>query len=434
MRPFIISSTLFLSCWLPSQAMTLVEAQQGMLANSNQLKAQNLNVQAQQQRHQAHRWLASPRIDLEVAGVQYQKLIEPDLPPPYPDWQYELNQGGLRAQAKLVAPIYTGGKITASQEALRWSSEQAKAEQLQTQDQMTRTLIDSYFGLQLAKEAEDIYHKSYQLLQEHQHRASRFADQGMISQLQSMQAAVAADQSYVRWRQAQQQRREAEIYFSQLVGQPAQCLATPLQISAPLDKSSQQLTLTAMQQHPGLKKLHALEKISAEQINIERSQLRPQVFAFAQAELNPHMSPLSEPDWMLGLGLQVPINTGVSRRQMVQAAELQNQQVQMLQLQAQQDLIMGLEIAEHRLSHSIQVHELLQQDLLLAEENARLQQLAFAAGQATSLELSEATLQLAVTELEIAQAKFLHLQSLADLLLRLGQFEQLSDLLDNTPC
>lgn len=97
---------------------------------------------------------------------------------------------------------------------------------------------------------------------------------------------------------------------------------------------------------------------------------------------------------------------------------------------------MGVTKAYNELESVRQQHTLLDSSIALARENLRLQELSFREGQATSLDVIDARLQLGGSMLERARAAYDYDVALARLLEisgRLGQYHDYVRLADKVP-
>lgn len=426
--PLLFSTALLAS----AEPLSLAQAQERAHHSSGALQASVYELNAWQERAAATQWLRIPRVTWSATGLAYEKTVDvryqgAALLPGMTELSVEevIAQQGVRSQLQVQVPVYTGGRIGATQQQAGARVVQAEAEHLLATEQVQRQVIDRYFDVQLAREVEHIRNEAQVVLAAHRHRAERFEQEGVVSRLQAMQAQVAHDQSMRHWRAAQQQRTDAEAALAAALGTPQlSCLTTPLQVVSVQTMAQEQPTL-----HAALQALQAAEQQAMAQVTVERSARKPEVFAFGVAELNRSMAALNDPDWAVGLGVRWQLTTGVDRRAMTQAAEAQAWQTRALQEQTRQDLQLAQTVGQGRFMHSVEALQWLASDMALAEENARLQEAAFAAGQATSLDVSDAWLQVAVGRLEEAQLKHQHLQALADWLQAQGALNELDGLL-----
>lgn len=214
---------------------------------------------------------------------------------------------------------------------------------------------------------------------------------------------------------------------STLVNEHAVCPTTPLFVNhispAPLEEWIE----SGLALHSGLAILAAKSQQAQQQIRIERSQLRPQAFAFTTYEFNKDATPLTEPDWIVGVGVRLPLSTELNRSRMVAAAHLRAAQASALTQQAQADIELAISSSYRQLEQAIEQYQLLAADHELAEENARLQAAAYRNQQATSLDVTQARVALTRSHVQMASAAFDYIQALADLLMASGRLAHFPD-------
>ena len=419
-------------------AMSLQDAQQQMLGHSSQVKASQWDVTHWQERQQAVRWLHAPRVEANLIAMAYEKdlssyrdqfsqqFAESGAAALAPHATFSSSgfheQQGLRSQISLQWPLYTGGRIEATQSQTTWRYEQARAEQEWQLQSMNRDLIERYFLAQLSQQALAIRAESLSVLEQHLHRASRLRDEGMISSLQAMQAQVARDQAHRHWREAQRNANDALTALANLIGAyPDQCLATPLQWS------TVELDDLTEKQHPALAALVNVGRQAEAQVRIEQSQWKPELFGFASVELNREMAPIHEPDWAVGLGLRWQVTTGINRQAMVRSAYAQQAQAEAMTDHQLRELGLMSEVALNRYRFTLEQKSLMASERAFVKEQARMQQVAFEQGQATVLDVNDAILQVSVFELEHLQLMHQHLLALADWLSANGQIDLFFD-------
>lgn len=421
-------------------SMSLEEAQHRMLAHSSQAKAKQWEVDRWQEQQRAVRWLAAPRIEATAAVLAYEKDLSgyrdsfaqqmPESAGPAMATNPVFTgsgihqQQGVRSQVSMQVPLYTGGRIQATQSQAGWRYQQARAEQQWHGQTLERELIEAYFNAQLAQQAVVIRAEALSVLEQHLHRARRLQDEGMVSTLQAMQAQVARDQAHRQWRQAQRDAQDAMAALAHLTGgAQAQCLATPLQWHR------LPLVDEPIAEHPALLALAAVGQQARAQVRVEQSHWKPEVLGFASVELNRDMAPIHEPDWAVGLGVRWQLTTGINRQAMVRASYAQQAQAEATADHQSQQLALMADVALGRYQFSLEQKAVLANERAFAVEHARLQQAAFEQGQATVLDVNDAVLQVSVVELESLQLMHQHLLALADWLWAEGQisvfFEQL---------
>ena len=416
----------------PSFALSLPQAQQQLQSQSWDLKAHQFETQAWQQQAAATSSLGLPRIDITVAGIAYGKQIDigQDLPVPIP-LTLDIQREGIRSQLNVTWPLGTGGKIAATQAQAQAKVSEAQSDLLMTEAKLNKNLIDRYFAVQLSQQALQVMQQAATNLEAHVYKAKRFEQQGMISRLSRIQAEVARDGVKRDLIQAQANQTILRSALAGMLDLPeAQlgCLSTPLPIPQALPHPMAWYVAQAAQFNPAFGKLTAKSSQAEQQLKIEQSAFKPEIFAVGRYELNRQATPLTEPDWSVGVGAKWALTSGLDRHSMVSAAESRQQQVTALTAQTQADIRLGVQQAYQKISQYQQQYQLLNQDLVLAAESLRLQNKSFEAGLSTSLDVTDAQLGVARGEVQRAQASYDYVQALSSLYELTGALQQLDSL------
>ena len=424
----LMLGTLILS---DAQAGTLSfeQAQEQLLQRSWAYQAQQYEADAWQQQADATRSLYLPRVEILAAGIRYEKQFEFDTRPitPAPISDTYAKQG-IRTQVNATWPLYAGGKIDATRAQAKARHEESRAGVVQRREQLTRDLIRYYFGVQLSVAIVQVRQEAFDAVAAHAHQAERFAQQGLISRLDRLQADVALSEARRDLAKARRDLSNAQAALqSTLVSEDEVCPATPLFINDAPPAPLQELLDSGLVLHSGLAVLTAKDQQAQQQIRIERSQLRPQAFAFTTYELNPDVTPITEPDWIVGIGVRLPLTTDLNRSRMVAAAQLRAAQVSVLTRQAQADIALLISSSYRQLEQAIEQFQLLTADHELAAENARLQAVAYRNQQATSLDVTQSRVALTRSQVQMASAAFDYIQALADLLAASGRLQDFSE-------
>ena len=184
-----------------------------------------------------------------------------------------------------------------------------------------------------------------------------------------------------------------------------------------------QLTMT---QHPALKLLEAKELQAKGLVDLEKGGHYPTVFLYGNYTLYEDDSLFSqiEPNWMVGVGVKVPLLSRDGHSGKVKAAKSALLQARHTKAQTQQDL--GL-LVEQSYRQLLQAHEevaALNTSLALATENLRLRELAFNQGLSTSVDRVDAELKLNAVKTQQLGAKYRYLQAYAKLMAISGQLDE----------
>jgi outer membrane protein TolC len=437
-----VAAVMFASAGYAGDTLTFSAAHERVLQVSDQLAASDAAVRNQQRQAQSLSWLGGPQIDFEVKEIELQKTVDlplgdlnaflsqlPDAPTePLPD-EISLRDRGdhFRPQLSATLPLYTGGKIAATQDVAAAGVKQAEAEVRQQQETLSVTVVKAYFGCALAERVLSIRTDVLAGLEAHLANAVAMQQQGMASQTQRLQAQVARDEAARALLHAEDDLRNARVVLTSLLRDPsAVALGTPLfVITRPLtDWMPERDGWSA---HPALQKLAAQLEQSEGGVRIEQSKLRPQVFAFGQYDLYRHDALLTEPDWVYGIGLKFPLLSNVDRRDSIAAAQERSAQIGAGTREAVTQLQTQFTVARNRLETAQRQFVLLASSTSLAEENLRLQDIAFREGQATSVDVIDARLSLGRARVERAQAAYQFEEALAQVLAASGRAGQFTD-------
>ncbi|MGL5430929.1 MAG: TolC family protein, partial [Vibrio sp.] len=153
-------------------------------------------------------------------------------------------------------------------------------------------------------------------------------------------------------------------------------------------------------------------------IKAEQGKYYPEVYLYGDYSLHESDSLASQlkPDWLVGVGVSIPLIENTGRSQQVKAANSALNQVRYLKAQARQDLSVLVEKTYLQAEQALEEVAGLNSSLNLAQENLRLRQTAFKQGLSTSLDVVDAELYLASIRTQQSWASFNYLIALNKLL------------------
>jgi len=418
-------------------ALTFEQARAQLEQVSDALAAADANLRGRQGLADATRRLRVPEISLETRYLQFQKTLELPLGSLAPvaeeygissplrfverDWR-------LRPMLTTVVPLYTGGQIPAAQDAAASAVRQADAERAQQAQTLTSELVQAYFGQQLAAQALAVRGEVRDGLEQHLAHAEALEQEGFATRAQRLQATVARDGSERAYRKAVNDHDAVRMALAQMLRSESPVTPmTPLFVNATPIGTLQDYTRAALERHPELSRLRAMEEQAGQGVRVRQAALKPQVFLFGQYDLNRHDALLTESDWAVGIGLKYTFLSGNDRIRQISAAREQQIQVQAGLREAENRIVTGVTQAWSALETARQQFLLLDSSLEQARENLRLQTLSFREGQSTSLDVIDARLSLGGALIERAQAAYEYDMALARLLELSGQSAQFGD-------
>lgn len=230
-------------------------------------------------------------------------------------------QDVFRSSLQAMWPIYTGGRISAAQGIHEAQvAEKEQQHQLSTRDLFVQ-LVDRYYGVAVSHALMATRGQLVDALTEHAEHAVKLEQQGQIAKVERLNAQVALENARVDYASAKRQLEMSQIALSRMLHQSDVDTASKLFLldNPPSLGLLSQLTLTS---HPALKLLEAKETQANGLIDVEKGSYYPSVFLYGNYTLYEDDSLLAkmEPDWMVGVGVKIPLISRDGRSGKVEAA------------------------------------------------------------------------------------------------------------------
>lgn len=417
------------------------EAWQLLQQNNNSLAAQRANVERYGHLKDASSSLNLPKVtvganytrldqDVTLNGQQFADSLSgvPNIPIPGLGQALGSLLGGVTStlehkdifssSIRAVWPIFTGGRITAAQTAAEGKKEEAQSQLAMEVQARYEDLSKYYFSVILAKNVVDTRMAVEKGLTKHRDFAIKLEEQGQIARVERLQAEASLDKAVVERKKAEHSLNIAQAALTQVLGQaetvePRDELFINRNLP-PLDAFVDQTLDT----YPGLAILDAKEKQASSLMKAEKGKYYPEVYAYGDYSLYHGDSLTSQlkPDWLVGIGVSVPLLENTGRSEQMKAANSAVSQVQFLRKQARQDLSVLVEKTYLEAQQALDEVQGLNSSIQLAQENLKLRQKAFSQGLGRSLDVVDAELYLASIKTQQDAASFQYLLSLNKLL------------------
>jgi outer membrane protein TolC len=326
-----------------------------------------------------------------------------------------------------VWPLYTGGRLQAVQDIAAGRADEAGASVQAAEDDTAATLAQRYFTVQLAREAWHLRTAAVEAIKEHQSMAVKMERSGLIAKIDRLKADVAVDNAAREADKARSDLELAQLALTRLLGARATVHpVTPLFVhSAPVG-SLASFVEAASTSNVAWKQIDSKRAQAAGAVKLQGSEFSPTVVALANYNLNRGDS-VARANWLVGMSVSVPLVDRIDRSRMSAAARLEKQRVEVMAEQAARD-IPTLAESQWRAMEDARLRYLsMASAIALAQESLRLAQVAFKNGQATSIDVADASLGYTKSRLERAQAAYEYVQALAKLLGTTGQPAKLYD-------
>ncbi len=331
----------------------------------------------------------------------------------------------FRASLNAMWPIYTGGRISAAQGIhAAQVLEKEQQYQLSMRDLFVQ-LVERYYAVTVSHSLAETKAQLVDSLVEHAEHAQKLEQQGQIAKVERLNAQVALEHAKVDAASALRQLEMAQIALSRMLHEQNIDIASPLFMLSQSPSLSQvnQLTLA---EHPALKLLEAKEIQAQGLIDIEKGSYHPTVFLYGNYTLYEDDSLFSqmEPDWMVGVGVKIPLLSRDGRSGKVDAAKSALLQARHTKAQTQQDLSLLVDQSYRQLQQAQEEVQSLALSLELATENKRLRDLAFSQGLSTSIEKVDAELKLSGVKTQQLAARYRYVLAYAKLMAVSGQLDE----------
>ncbi|AXY00976.1 TolC family protein [Vibrio alfacsensis] len=437
----LLSSSISFACH--SAPITFDNAWNLLLENNYSLKAQRANVESYQYQQDATGNLNLPQVsiganytrldtDVTLSGQQIfdstgQKIsVPPELLPIVEPVFNTLasttstitERDIFTSSIRAIWPIFTGGRINAAQAAAQGKTDEAKSQLVMEQQARFEDLSKYYFSVVLAKEVLATRQAVEKGLTKHRNFAVKMEEQGQIARVERLQADASLDKAKVETRKAASDLTIAQAALGTILAQnesvePSESLFINDRIP-PLSAFVDQTLLT----YPGLDLLDAKHKQASSLIKAEKGKYYPEVYLYGDYSLYEDDSLASQmkPDWMVGVGVNIPLIESTGRSEKVKAAQSMVTQVDALKSQAKQDLSLLVQKTYLEAQQAIDEVQGLESSIALANENLRLREKAFTQGLSSSLDVVDAQLYVASVETQQSAARFRYLISLTKLL------------------
>lgn len=417
--------------------LTFEQAHARLEQVSDALAAADANLRGKQDLADASRRMRLPELSLEARYMDFQKTLELPLGSLAPvaeafgidsPLRFRQRDWRMRPMVTAVLPLYTGGQIPAAQGAAAAAVREADAERAQQAQRLVSELVEAYFGLRLAEQAVAVRREIRDGMERHLAHTALLEREGFATRAQRLQATVARDASEREYRKAVSERDAASAGLALMLRSGGPLVpATPLFVDSAPVGTLEEFTRAALDNHPQLAQLRALDAQAGEGVRAQQAALKPQVFLFGQYDLHREDALLTDPDWAFGVGVKYTFLSGRDRPRRISAARAQQDQAQAALREAQNRVAIGVAQAWNALETARQQYLLQDSSIGHARENLRLQELSFREGQSTSLDVIDARLGLGGALVERARAAFEYDVALARLLELSGQSARFAD-------
>ena len=433
-----IITAITLSCNVQAAAIDFSEAWYQVAQKNDALQAKKEQVKYAQALQDAAKSLYLPNVDITGSYTHFDKPIVAELPAVElfgPSFQLPnlplTNQNFAHSSLNAVLPIYTGGRITAAQDIRQAQVDEAQSNyNLATRATFTQ-LVQYYFGVVLSEQVYQVRLGAVDALATHLNHAVKFEQQGQIAKVDRLMAQVSLDKAQIEAQKSFRDFEIAKLALTKMLKQQESVLpTTPLFVNNSVTSVTPYLTKT-LTDHPGIAILNAKREQAKGMVEMASAKHLPEVMLYGNYNLYADDSATGEllPEWMVGVGIRIPLMERSGTSQEVVAAKSSVRQVNLLQMQMQQDLSILVEKTYAEMSQALEEYNSLASSQALSAETVVLRQKAFSQGLSTSLEVADAQLYATSIRVQRLSASYNYVKSLAQLLSVSGDIDRFMDYL-----
>lgn len=344
---------------------------------------------------------------------------------------FRARQTVIRPNVTAVMPLYSGGAIPAIQHGAEAGAELARAKQAGAQDLSQVRLVQSYFGQQLAQALLASATGTRDAFDRHLANARALFRQGVIPRSRVLEVQVARDAAQRALERATMEDRNASDSLARLLDAAGGVRpTTPLFVNGnalePLDDF---LATATSPGQPQMRAAQATRHLADSGVDLARSRMRPQAFAFGSYNFNRSDAIPVDPDWIVGLGLRFTLLSNIDRRDTLDAAQARSRAAD----NAARDMQKTIEIETSRAYNLVETARrsflLLDSNIKAAEENVRVHEIGFREGEDTASQLIDARNTLSLAQTQRIASAYEYVVSLSALLVASNRGDSFRDYL-----
>lgn len=361
---------------------------------------------------EAAKSLSGPKVEMDVKQVWGTKTVDLGIDTGlgqiisglaqkynHVDIHFKEDIGGPRAAVTVTLPIYTGGLITAQQNALNHKVSETRADRDMRENTLDAELAARYWGVQLARSVAALHRSVLEDQNEELRRAKRFEQKGLIAKVERLAVEVARDNAKRTLVSAESDVGVAEAeLMRQLRETSLPELSSPLFVLTGDLGTLDQWQNRADAQSPAIRKMNALRAQAGEGISAAEASFKPKVYAFGTKNLIKHYLTLPEPDWMAGVGVTFTLWDNHDRFDKLNAARSVVTKAEAARSEAKNQVATAVEVAFLRVMQAREEFELTGSTVELARENLRLREASFAEGLSNAVDVDTARTKLTGAE------------------------------------
>ncbi|WP_313439276.1 TolC family protein [Novosphingobium sp.] len=366
----------------------------------------------------------------QVSGRVAQAL--PGLLSQLPDeLDFRARQTVIRPNVTAVMPLYSGGAIPAIQRGAEAGAELARAKQAGAQDLSQVRLVQSYFGQQLAQALLTSATGTRDAFDKHLANAQALFREGVIPRSRVLEVQVARDAAQRAVERATMEERSASDSLARLLDAAGGVApTTPLFVNGqPLEPLDDFLATAASPGQPQMRVAEAARHLADSGVDLAKSRMRPQAFAFGSYNFNRSDAIPVDPDWIVGMGVRFTLLSNIDRRDTLAAAHARQSAADNAARDARKTIEIETSRAYNLTETARRSFLLLDSNIKAAEENLRVHEIGFREGEDTASQLIDARNALSLAQTQRIASAYEYVVALSALLVASNRGDNFRDYL-----
>jgi len=423
---------LFVFISLLNADINIKDAWQKVLHVNESIKASSSEVERARLLKESAKSMYLPEISLDATYTKLDKELNIDLTPlNIPKSILISDRDVFTAKLTLLWPLYTGGKIDATQDIYSQLEIENKAQMKLDKDKAFIKLVKVYYGVVMSKELLDTRKEAQKALKLHYENAKKLKDQGQIATIELLNAQVKLDSAKIDTTKALHDHEITKLALFDMLD--AQDLPSSRLFIDSYLKNEDYYKDNTLKNYAGLDIIKSKQKQNDSMIIIEQAEYYPTFYAFGNYALHKDNSASLDDtlDWIAGVGVKYKFLSRSGRNEKIAAAKMLKNRLSHTLKQAQKDLTLLVERTYKEMLQYKNEYEDLSSSLALAKENLRLRELAFSEGLATSIDVVDAQTFLTGAKTKRLNAIYNFVQKISQLAVLSGQRELFFELEKN---
>ncbi|KGB54470.1 Outer membrane protein [Sphingopyxis sp. LC81] len=336
----------------------------------------------------------------------------------------------VRPSVTAVMPLYTGGAIPAVQRGAAAGVALARAKQAGVQSLSDIRLVQTYFGQQLAVSLHASAVEARDGFDKHLSNARALEREGMIPRSRVLQVQVARDAAQRAVERTEMEVATASDTLARLLDAAGGIRpTTPLFVNQGAPGPLPEFLASATGTHPQARAADAARDLAGAGVDLAKSRMRPQAFAFGSYNFNRDNALPTEPDWVVGVGVRYTILPNIDRNHALAAARARERAAEDGARDARRTIETETSRAYNLVETARRSFLLLDTNIAAATENLRVQELAFREGEGTAADVIDARTALTLARTQRAAAAYEYVVALSALLAASNSDDSFADYL-----